>query len=145
MQDPAALGRAGRLEVPPRRAPHRRDPRGGGRDARPPPNPAGRPLVGLRERARGESPHGGILFDLTAAERLPLRPILRLAESSHEVRQPAGAEHLPDGLRLAQMEPIVVGGAVQLGPRRHTAQLPAACASIVFFMTVMPWSIMPAM
>src|SRR5262245_66405545 len=118
MQGPAALGRARRLEVPPRRAPHRRDPRSGGRDTRPPPNPAGRPLVGLRERARGESPLAGILFDLTAAESLPFRPILRFAEPSHEVRQPAGAEHLSDGLRLAEVKPVVIGGAMELGPRR---------------------------
>src|SRR5262252_10614497 len=65
MQDPAALGRAGRLEVPPRRAPDRRDPRGGER-ARLAPHPPRRPLVGLRERARGQSPHARVLLELTA-------------------------------------------------------------------------------
>ena len=70
LPDPAAVGRARRLGVPARPPPDRRDPRGRGR-ARPAPDPAGRSLVGVRERPRGQSPDARVLLerDLIVVER----------------------------------------------------------------------------
>src|SRR4029453_3969768 len=47
-----------------------------------------------------------------------LRAALVLAEPADEVRQLRVAEHLAHGLRLAEVEPVVVGGAMKLGARR---------------------------
>jgi 2-hydroxy-6-oxonona-2,4-dienedioate hydrolase len=58
-----------RLAVPPRRSAHRRDPRGR-RHARRAPDSPGRPLVGLRERAGGQSADAGVLRALTVATLL---------------------------------------------------------------------------
>ena len=58
---PRAVGRARRLPVPARRSPDRRDPRRR-RRARPAPDSEGRPLVGLRERARGQPADARVLL-----------------------------------------------------------------------------------
>ena len=58
---PRAVGRGRRLPVPARRSADRRDPRRR-RRARPAPDSEGRPLVGLRERARGQPAHARVLL-----------------------------------------------------------------------------------
>src|SRR3989475_258994 len=111
LPDAAALGRARRLSVPARPALDRRDSRRR-RHARPAPDSPRRPLVGVRERARGQSPDAGVLFGLSVG------PVLRLPEAADEVRQPRVPEHRSYGLRLAEMEPVVIGRAVELRARR---------------------------
>ncbi len=55
---------------------------------------------------------------LRGSMSLTLRPVLRLPEAADEVGQLRGAEHLPDGLRLPEVKPVVIGRAVQLRARR---------------------------
>ena len=63
---PRAVGRGRRLPVPARRSPDRRDPRRR-RRARPAPDSEGRPLVGVRERARGQPAHARLLLQCSAS------------------------------------------------------------------------------
>src|SRR2546428_3520953 len=73
--------------------------------------------------------HSRTLLSTTLAPRTStLRPVLGLPEAAHEVWEARVAEHLAYGLRLAEVEPVVIRRAVQLRARRLAGglALPAA-------------------